>query len=779
MDVVGYSKLLINQQSDLLQRLNHIVRGTEQFRRAEAAGKLVRLPTGDGMSLVFFTSPDAPVRCAREISAALRSQPDFRLRMGIHSGPVDAVSDVNDRANVAGAGINLAQRVMDCGDAGHILLSQRVADDLNQYAEWKPHLHELGEVEVKHGVKVSVVNFFSGDAGNPELPESLRRITKIRATGLRRRRIAWALGSLFVTGALALGFWFQGLRVARTNLPASVFPEKSIAVLPLANLSEKSEDAFFADGIQDDILTSLAKISDLKVISRTSVMQYRGQGAARNLREIAQALGVENILEGSVRRAGNRVLVNVQLIDARNDRHIWAERYDRTITDSIGLQGELATEIAGALRSTLAPAEKASLQAKPTKNPEAYLLYLRARDRAASADTGVKEAIAAEDLYTQAIALDPTFALAHAEAAAANIVIFGNTGDEARKEKARTQAEEALRLSPALGEAHFALGLCLYYAEKDFEGALKQFAIAEKTSPNNAQIVRYTGVIYRVQGRWRESIASYKRALNLDPRNTDIAKSASLTYMLVRDWPAAAEVASRALEIEPNSVQIALMLGTVEWLRDGNLAAARALLRKLPSGFEEMAFLTWEQCMLERDFAAAEKALDGFPSEKTEEAEEKSYCQAFTALARGDVRLAHRLFETVRPSYEVKVRDHPDDADDRAELGLLYAYLGRKEDAVREGRHAVDLAVAAKNPRQRAALETYLALVHARTGDIDEAITLIERLLTTPGAIVRSRRPSVTSITLMDLRFRCEWDPLRSNPRFKKILAGPEPKTIY
>ncbi|MEY2440406.1 MAG: hypothetical protein QOI34_1791, partial [Verrucomicrobiota bacterium] len=305
MDLVGYSKLLINQQSDLFQRLNQLVRATEQFRRAEAAEKLVRLPTGDGMALAFFTSPDAPVRCAREISAALRSQPDMRLRMGIHSGPVDAVSDVNDRTNVAGAGINMAQRVMDCGDAGHILLSQRVADDLSQYAEWQPHLQDLGEFEVKHGIRIGVVNFCSEGIGNPKVPEKLRRLQKLHAAGVRKRRIAWAFAILVAISVLAFGFWFQGRRVAHLVSSASDVFEKSIAVLPLENLSEEKENAFFADGIQDDVLNSLTKVSALKVISRTSVMQYRGAGAARNLREIAQALGVANILEGTVRRIGN------------------------------------------------------------------------------------------------------------------------------------------------------------------------------------------------------------------------------------------------------------------------------------------------------------------------------------------------------------------------------------------------------------------------------------------------------------------------------------------
>ena len=775
MDVVGYSKLLINQQSDLLQQLNRIVRSTEQFRRAEAAGKLVRLPTGDGMALAFFTSPDAPVRCAREISAAVRGQPDLRLRMGIHSGPVDAVPDVNDRTNVAGAGINMAQRVMDCGDAGHILLSQRVADDLNQYAEWQAYLHELGEFEVKHGARISIVNLFGDGVGNPAVPEKLRRLTRLRTTGLRRRRIAWAFVSLFVIGALALGFWFQGLRVSRTDSRGSGIPEKSIAVLPFENLSVEKDDAFFADGIQDDVLASLGKIKDLKVIARSSVMIYRGAAVAGKLREIGQALRVSHLLQGSVRRSTTRVVINVALVDARNDSQVWSQHYDRTLSDVLSLQGELAMEIARELQATLTPNEKTTVATKPTQNPEAYLLYLRARERETGVDKGDKDYLAADQLYAQAIALDSTFALAHARRSILNTTLWQSSDgtDAARKSKARAQAEEALRLLPALGEAHLALAMYFYLGEGDPAAALNELAIAENTSPNNGEIFLVRGACYRQQGRWRESIATYQRAQDLDPRNTNIAFLNARNYQLVRDWPAAAKALNHALEIEPNSGYILLFLTAVEWNR-GNADAFHIAFTKFPAGFKHMASLIWDQAMIDRDFATAEKTVNEFKNEG-----EKTYCRAYTALARGDITLAHRLFETFRASYEAGVRDHPEDAEQRSELGLLYAFIGRKEDAIRECRRAVDLVPPSKDPYAAPLMASKLALVYARTGETDEAITLIERLLTTPGAVITSKTLSSYGITLMDLRLRWEWDPLRNNPRFKKIIEGPEPKTIY
>src|SRR5437588_2187954 len=357
IDIVGYSKLLIDEQRELQQQLNQVVRNTAQFRTAETAEKLVRLPTGDGMALVFFTSPEAPVQCALQISEALQNHPRLRLRIGINTGPVSGLADVNDRSNVAGAGINIAQRVMDIGDARHILLSKRAAEDLIQYRQWQAHLHDLGEFEVKHGVKISVVNLYTDKAGNPQLPEKLKQLSRKQAATRRLKRTLIA-GLMLLVFAVPIGALIL-LRYGpakSAGTAASAIPDKSIAVLPFANMSEAKENAFFADGIQDDILTSLAKIDGLRVISRTSVMGYRSD-AVRNLREIGKALGVANVLEGSVRREGNRVVVNVQLIDATRDRHIWANRYDRTIADSLGLQGELATEIDQPLSATLSPDE--------------------------------------------------------------------------------------------------------------------------------------------------------------------------------------------------------------------------------------------------------------------------------------------------------------------------------------------------------------------------------------------------------------------------------------
>jgi TolB-like protein/class 3 adenylate cyclase len=342
IDIVGYSKLLITEQSERLQTLKKIVRATEQFRLADAAGKLLRLPTGDGAALVFRTSPEAPVLCALEISKALKSHPELPVRMGIHSGPVNEITDLNEQANIAGAGINMAQRVMDCGDAGHILLSKHVADDLEQYPQWRPYLHEFGECEVKHGVRIHAFNLYTDELGNPAAPKKFKNAQRI-TRGKRAKSLIgiFAIASLIALATVAVIFAPAILRSRAKGqqndhaLPGersmAAVPEKSIAVLPFENLSDDKSNAYFADGIQDEILTKLASITDLKVISRTSTAKYKSK--PQDLKTVAQQLGVAHILEGSVQRAADKVRVNVQLIDARADNHLWAESYDREIKD--------------------------------------------------------------------------------------------------------------------------------------------------------------------------------------------------------------------------------------------------------------------------------------------------------------------------------------------------------------------------------------------------------------------------------------------------------------
>src|SRR5881296_678206 len=393
IDVVGYSKLLVNEQIELLQELNQIVRNTECFRAAETKGRLIRVSTGDGMALLFFHSPEEPVRCALEISRTLQEHRHIQLRMGVHSGPVNQVTDVNDKTNIAGPGINVAQRVMDCGDAGHILLSKHLADDLAQYRHWQPFLHDLGECEVKHGLRLHLVNLYKDNLGNPHLPDKLKRGRRWKhASGVSIRSVItprwprFVLTAVLLVSAVALGITFSVFyrggspAVARSSSGKAAdvglpIPEKSIAVLPFENRSEDKANAYFAEGIQDEILTRLAKIADLKVISRTSTQQYKS--APENLPEIATQLGVAHIVEGNVQKSGGAVRVNVQLIKAANDSSLWADTFDRKLTDIFSVESEVAKAIADQLRAHITGQEEQVIAAKPTNIPQAYDAYLR------------------------------------------------------------------------------------------------------------------------------------------------------------------------------------------------------------------------------------------------------------------------------------------------------------------------------------------------------------------------------------------------------------------
>jgi TolB-like protein/class 3 adenylate cyclase/Flp pilus assembly protein TadD len=798
MDVVGYSKLLIDDQREVLQLLNQIVRQTESVRSAEAAGQLTRIPTGDGMVLIFSSTPDAPVQCALEISKALKSRPELQVRMGINSGPVSGITDVNDRSNVAGGGINVAQRVMDCGDAGHILLSKRVAEDLSQYRQWQPYLHELGECKVKHDVTVAVVNLYNEQLGNPALPERFsdtqgqqRRAGMASFTPVATGSKLWLFATLiFAALLLAGGIWLLSRRqpAAAVN-PASVTTqplqapvlEKSIAVLPFENLSSDKENAFFAQGIQDEIITTLSRISGLRVISRTSTARY--QSAPENLREIGRELRVANILEGSVQKAGDRVHINVQLIQTDTDVHLWAQSYDRQLTDIFGVEAEVAKSIADSLQATLSPQERARVETKPTNNPDAYVLYLRGRDYQTRPDNFLQDFESASKLYEQAIALDPNFALAHARlSAVASSIYHWYRPTEAIKQKARIEADESLRLQPDLGEGHLALGLCFYYEEHDYEQALRALNLAAKTLPNDGDVGLYIAAVRRRQGHFIDAIAAYERAEAIDPRNSITLYDSSQTYFALRDWPTAIKRMDRVLAIAPDSVNVKIQRGYIEYLWKGTTAPIKAALQTIPPNLDPdgiVTFSRWDVSLMDRDPAAAERALassrlDTFVS-PTGAPLPKSYLRGCIALLRNDTTRAQSEFESARRALETTVADSPQDGVRHGELGFLYALMGRKEDALREGRHAVELRPISQDAVEGAAVQAFLAMIYARTGDADQAISQIERLLTTPFAVDYCDE----SITLTDLRTRWEWDPLRKDPRFERIIAGPEPKTLY
>src|SRR5438874_11812269 len=562
IDVAGYSKLLINEQIELLQELNQIVRSTDCFRSAEASGKLNRVPMGDGMALLFFRSPEEPVRCALEISGALQDHPHIRLRMGIHSGPVNRITDVNDKTNFAGSGINVAQRVLDCGDAEHILLSAHVAEDLAQSRHWQPWLHDLGECEVKHGLRLHLFNLCKENLGNPQVPEKLRRRRQwkqesdiVHPVSLPRwPKAALAIAFLVSAVALVIGSLMFFNRapprtMARALSALAAIPEKSIAVLPFENLSNEKENAYFADGVQDEILTGLSRVTDLKVISRTSVMQYKA-GPRPNLREVATDLGVAHVLEGTVQRAGGRVRVNAQLIDARTDSQLWAERYDRDVADVFAIESELAGKIVAQLQAKISPSEKEAIEQKPTADLTAHDLYIRAKTLITTAVFSTPQAESLSEavrLLNEAIERDPAFALAYYQLAEAHDLIYfgGLDHTPARLAMADAAIQSLTRLLPNSGEAHLALAKHLYWGYHDYNRARKELDLAQKSLPNDPLVFEILGYIDRRQGRWAESTKSLERAIELDPQNPGFLKQLADSYVCLRQYADAERVLDR------------------------------------------------------------------------------------------------------------------------------------------------------------------------------------------------------------------------------------------
>jgi TolB-like protein/Tfp pilus assembly protein PilF len=764
IDIVGYSKLLVNQQSEILRELNEVVSGTNQFRESEGQQKLVRLPTGDGMALVFRASPEAPAQCALEIAHALKAHPQIALRMGIHSGPVNEVADVNQRQNIAGAGINMAQRVMDCGDAGHILLSKHVAEDLEQHDRWRPLLHDLGPCEVKHAVRFDITNLYSDEVGNPQLPKKFQALQK------HRSRVRWAevaIGSLMLAAVVA-AFIFALRKPTRSTLSVA---QKSIAVLPFENLSEEKANAFFADGVQDEILTDLAKIADLKVISRTSVMQYKS-GVARNLRKIGEELGVAHVLEGSVQRAANKIRVNAQLVDARTDAHLWAQTYDRDLVDVFAIQSEIAMQIATQLQATLSPNEKSAIEERPTKDLATYDLYVRAKSLMLKGLTDPGNLYEPARLLDQAIARDPDFFLAYcllAEAHSHLYSIYDHT--PTRRDLADRAVQAALHLRPEAGEAHLERARYLLRCNLDYDNARAELVVAQHTLPNNAQAFTLLSDIDRFQGRWNESVRNLEKALELDPRNAFNLRKLALNYAFMRRYAEAAVAVDRAIALAPEDAGLRVYRASLDlnWRADPTPLhkISESIMNEGSSVAAEWGEAWLDLALCERDPVLAERALvtigDGFTQQQLSFS--ITFLKGCVARAFGNDAAARNAFTAARAEVERTVRERPDEGPPLCVLGLIDAGLGRKEEALREGRRARELTPVTKDAFNGVHIMRYLGVIYAWTGEKDLAIEQIAATLQVP-----------SSLSYGELRLHPFWDPLRGDPRFEKIVASLAPK---
>ena len=772
IDIVGYSKLSINEQRAAVDELNAVVRASGQFQKAEAAGRLIKIPTGDGMALVFYTSPEAPAQCAIEISGALKAHPRLQLRMGVHSGPVSGVIDVNGHANLAGSGLNMAQRVMDCGDAGHILVSKRVADDLGEYEHWRPLLHDLGECEVKHGMRISIVNLHADQVGNPQLPRKFQALK----THSARVRWAMAMATVLALAATIVGFVFF---LRRPVPPAPAAPEKSIAVLPFENRSEEKANAYLADGIQDEILTRLSKIADLRVISRTSTQHYKS--APENLPEIARQLGVAHILEGSVQKSGDAVRVNVQLIKAANDSHLWADTFDRKLTDIFSVESEVAKAIAEQLRVHLTGREEQVIAAKPTDNPEAYDAYLRGLAYNLKTATTPANSLGAQKYLREAVRLDPKFALAWALLSyvdARGYLQLTLQPTVALREEARQAAESALSLQPNLGEALVAKGYYHYACLKDYDTAVRYFEQARQLLPNSSRIPESLAYLERRRGQWDRSESYFNEEERLDPRNVNLLGQHAGSYEARRRFPEALRKLDQVLDITPDDLDTLVQKAAIAQA-EGNLPRASVLLAPLHPAADNPGALETQvyQAILERQPAPVIPRLKEILA-KPDPAlgysnGELRFFLGWAQEVAGNHAAAQESWRQARSELEPLLKEQPENYYLIGDLALFNMGLGDKAAALALSERAM-----AANPIEKDrstglwSLEI-LARVAAQMGEPDRAIAALQKLLSMPYAGSLS---TIMPLTPALLRLDPMFDPLRNDPRFQKLVNSPTPK---
>jgi TolB-like protein/Tfp pilus assembly protein PilF len=575
-----------------------------------------------------------------------------------------------------------------------------------------------------------------------------------------RRNIIMLVAAGVIISAIA-GFFVLPPRASAHKI------DKSIAVLPFENLSDEKENAYFADGIQDDILTNLSRIGDLKVISRTSVMQYRGH--TLNVREIAKALGVSNILEGSVRREGNRVRVNVQLINANNDEHLWANNYDRDLTDVFAIQTDLAHEIANALQAKLSAAEIAQMERKPTENAEAYLAFMRAHD-AQSAYEDLDKLKQGEQAYEQAIKLDPNFALAYARySQLESWIVHTYERTPARREKARALAQRAIQLQPELPEAHLALGFVHYYADDDYDAALREFEVAQRGLPNEAEAYLALGAIERRQGKWAESTANLEKAASLNPKDSWVLQNLAFNYQMLRDFDAANKTIDRGLEVNPNGLGLWEVKSKLAIAEKGDLSVAEKACQAvtlMPLSNESKLRIAGARAdlfLLQRKYKEglheAENVADELLAPIPAALCGKYYLVGYARKGLKDEAGARVAFLKAKELLEVQLKQSPDAPELHIQLAKVLAYLGEKDAALAEARRATELLPESKDAFGGPEITVGVAEVYAILGETGRAIELLDGLLTRP-----------SGMTVQLLKLSPVWDPLRNDPQFQALI---------
>ena len=563
----------------------------------------------------------------------------------------------------------------------------------------------------------------------------------------------------------------SGLAGARPSIP-----EKSVAVLPFDNLSRDPDNAYFADGIQDEVLSTVAKIGDLKVISRTSTAKYKSR--PESLRQVGLELGVANLLEGSVQRAGERVRVIAQLIDARSDNHLWSETCDRELKDVFGVQSEIAQSIATALTAKLSPSESQSLGERPTRDPQAYQAYLKAgyfvregTSRNGDPATLLPQAL---QLYGEAVMRDPSFARAWARISYTHSWMYWFSVDDSPEQVrlADEAAQRAVSLDPQLGEAHLALGYEAYWGKRDYATAMRELELARKALPNNSTVALATGAILRRRGEWEASFEELKRAASLDPRDAGLLSNSAYNFAICRRYTEALEAMDRSLTIQPDYWDALAGSAMIEIASRGDTAKAKALIARLPANVDpqgQVRYGRWKIAMWSRDFPKAIAALEGAPdwirSNPIHRPIPTAPLRGITLEATGQTEAARLEFERAVPLLEEKIKSGAGEPAIYATLGRAHAALGRRDDAVCEGQKAVELLPVSKDAFNGTFHLEQLAEIHARLGHVDEVLSIIRQLLEMPAGLVIS--PAL-------LRLDPAWDPIRNDPGFQQLLAGTE-----
>jgi adenylate cyclase len=786
-DMVGYSALSQRDEKlaqELLEEHRRLLR--EIFPRFNGT----EIKTIGDAFLVEFGSALEAAQCAIEIQRTLAKRDtdapadrQIQVRIGVHIGDV-----VHRGGDVYGDGVNIASRIEPVAGPGGICVSMDVERQIRNALEAR--FEKLAPTELKNiSVPMDLFRIVlpwerpSPTAAKSEIRKRQSGSDKSE-TGTRSRRIFTTSVAIVLISAGLLGYQLwrtrnqraprQDASPARTE--AATIPAKSIAVLPFENLSRDPDNAFFADGVQDEILTDLAKVADLKVISRTSVIAYRDI-TARNLRKIGQELGVAHLLEGSVQRAGNRVRVNAQLIDAHNDAHLWAQTYDRDLADIFTIQSEIAKAIADQLQAKLSPSERQAIERAPTSNLAAFDLYARAKDLLRIANPGKAELLRAIDFLDQAVARDPSFFDAYCQLATAHGSLYSLNIDRtpARFALAAAAAEAAGRLRPDAGETHLARARNLYYGPRDYKAALAELEVAGRTLPNDPQVAELKGYIKRRQGRDEEAIRDLERAIELDPRNAAILGQVAISYHNNRRYAEERSAFNRILLFTPNDAFAQEQRAYVDFEEKADSRPYHEVLdsirRTNPAAIPTIA-ADWLYCALaEHDAAAATDASVALGEDPVllgwadNIRFSRPFVQGVIARMSNDPAKARTAFTAARAEQEKILQAQPDDPAALCVLGLIDAALGRKDDALREGRRAVELLPIEKDAKHGIAMNKYLAMIAAWIGEKNLACQQLAIAVSQPNDL------GYGQLKLMPF-----WDPLRGDPCFEKIVASLAPK---